>query len=430
MKYYKILSTLALGCLLTLASCDDDEKLNLRDYPDNSPIIETDAALGEDKVINLVYDEEGVLNYSTISRTYTFKFMPSKEDINIKYEIVSKDIPADKIEISKTEETIKAGFTESTVSITLKDFSFAKFDAEEYELGVKATVTGFKVPSEPVVSKFAINKEAYLASYSIVNGKESETYFVRDYDGSKILNKEPIIYSFKLVFDKPLIKDTKIKLETKNVDEKFLNTISWTPSDLVIAAGSKESEIITWSIKDDFLLATDKNEEHDLELHITAEENSNTGSEDNVVQIYVEKRFKNIFAIDDKKAEWNDLEKKNWSITSDSEFWGEIESLIDGKGENTIYANGDNLTFIVDLAKVEPIKGLGFKNSYNYATKEIKISTSIDHVTWKEQGVETMAQANMQYLRINNPIEARYIKYEMLEKHSWSIYLNQVYIYK
>ena len=87
-------------------------------------------------------------------------------------DIINTNIPKENVEISATKVVLPAGSTDASVTVTLKDedFSFAasNYDATTYELGVKASVEGYKIGTEPIESKVVIEKEAYTASCSVV----------------------------------------------------------------------------------------------------------------------------------------------------------------------------------------------------------------------------------------------------------------------
>ena len=138
MKVYNtpFLFILALATLFTLASCQDDEALDLETFPVNQPVITINGTEGAS---NAIYKSDGTLELDgVVSRTYTFNFLASPEDATVTFDVLSTNIPKENIEISSTKAIIPAGATTASVTVTLKDedFSFAasNYDAVTYEL--------------------------------------------------------------------------------------------------------------------------------------------------------------------------------------------------------------------------------------------------------------------------------------------------------
>ena len=231
MKVYNtpFLFILALATLFTLASCQDDEALDLETFPVNQPVITINGTEGASKAeLNAIYKSDGTLELDgVVSRTYTFNFLASPEDATVTFDVLSTNIPKENIEISSTKAIIPAGATTASVTVTLKDedFSFAasNYDAVTYELGVKANVEGYKIGTEAIESKVVIKKEAYIASCSIVGSNGNTTLFERAYSNNQIMNPDPISYTFKVELDKPARKDIRINLTTTGLELSLIH---------------------------------------------------------------------------------------------------------------------------------------------------------------------------------------------------------------
>ena len=268
--HYKLFLSLAIGSFVTFAGCQDDEVVDLVKYPVNQPAITINDAEGASKAtLTAVYKSDGTLELNgPVTRTYTFHFAASPEDATVTFDVINTNIPKENVEISDTKVVLPAGSTDASVTVTLKDedFSFAasNYDAATYELGVKASVEGYKIGTESIESKIVIEKEAYIASCSVVGENGNTVSFERAFSQGAIVNTDPISYAFKMKLDKPARKDVKVKLATTGLDEKFMNKITVTPAEITIPAGELESAEITWSITDDFLLTTTEAEFHTL----------------------------------------------------------------------------------------------------------------------------------------------------------------------
>lgn len=441
MKYYKIYFALVIGCLFFLMSCEDDENLNLSTFPDNggSAIIsETEG--NSELILNATYNEDGILVVDgQVTRTYTFTFKPSPEDIIVSYDLLTKNIPAEIVRISKLVDTIPAGYSESSVEVILQDddFSFAQtnYDEEIYELGVKATAKGYKIPTDTIEAKVSIKKEAYTTPYSFLGEKGSTTTFERVYNNGQILNEDVISYSFKIVVDKPVLKELKLKLSMEGLNEKFLNTVTWSTTEVTIPVGAKISEVITWSIKDDFLMETAEEEAHSIKLTATSEDTTTPADpEEGFVTLNILKSLRNIAYLSGISPDWSLLDKSGWTIEANSSVSGLISRLIDGRGGvfGTYAYNSDFFSFTIDMTSEQTLKGLSidYYGGTGYSAKQVKILTSTDNVNWVSQGgLDTPSSLN-NYFKFLSNVNARYVKLEMTGSSEGIIVPSEIYIYK
>lgn len=444
MKYYKSFFALITGALFTLISCDDDETLDLLTYPENKPFVSiSDVTHDAEPIVKATYNSEGILELDNkVSRTHLFRFKASPEDINLSYEILSKNIPDGLIEISTTKDVLKPGYTDSYVTVTLKDedFGFAQtnYGEETYEIGVKTYFSGYKIDADPIESKIVIQKEAYTLK-SLIKGKDgSTTAFERAYSKGVIVNSDPISYSFTVQLDKPALKATKIKFATTGIDDKFLNTVTVTPAEVTIPAGEKTSEAIVWTVKDDFLLQTDQEEFHTLTVTPVFEDSSVVPDESNgVVALNISKVFRNFEYIETKDPGWTNLAKTGWAAELLTIAYGSISSIIDGIGgmiANDIYTYSNNMSFIIDMSSAKTFKAIEidyYRNSNSAsAPKNVKISTSMDKTDWTSQGEINTPQSYEHYMQFFTPATARYVKFELSEHYNGYIDITEIYVYE
>ena len=287
-----------------------------------------------------------------------------------------------------------------------------------------------------MTSKFSINKEAYLAGYSIVAEEGSTTEIKRTYMDGKIIEVEPMTYAFKVVLDKPAFKDTKVKLSTKNVPTAFENTATFTPNEVTIKAGEKESAVATWNLKNDILLSSTESEIYNLELHAEAED-ANAIAADNIAEMTITKMAQNYLYSETKDASWLSLAKDKWSVTKISSFSGNADILIDGTGGssgwNSVYTNSNLMSFYVDMTTEKAFKGIGIDyltNRTPSAAKEVALYTSNDGISWLPQGKVETTQLSSHYFSFPKPTEARYIKFELMNRYNSYIDLTEIYVYE
>ena len=438
--HYKLFLSLAIGSFVTFAGCQDDEVVDLVKYPVNQPAITINDAEGASKAtLTAVYKSDGTLELNgPVTRTYTFHFAASPEDATVTFDVINTNIPKENVEISDTKVVLPAGSTDASVTVTLKDedFSFAasNYDAATYELGVKASVEGYKIGTESIDSKIVIEKEAYIASCSVVGENGNTVSFERAFSQGAIVNTDPISYAFKMKLDKPARKDVKVKLATTGLDEKFMNKITVTPAEITIPAGELESAEITWSITDDFLLTTTEAEFHTLVVAASVESEDpvvKVNSKENILTFNVDKVVRNFKYLSAIGSNWVELSKDGWGAEIPSGVSGSASYLIDGNGGSygsDVYSSNP-FWFVIDMKSPQTFLALGMDYYYTYAAKKVRISTSLDNETWTSQGVLEAPRAGNHYFEFFSSITARYVKVELLAGFSSYIDVTEVYIY-
>ena len=192
---------------------------------------------------------------------------------------------------------------------------------------MKASVEGYKIGTESIESKIVIEKEAYIASCSVVGENGNTVSFERAFSQGAIVNTDPISYAFKMKLDKPARKDVKVKLATTGLDEKFMNKITVTPAEITIPAGELESAEITWSITDDFLLTTTEAEFHTLVVAASVESEDpvvKVNSKENILTFNVDKVVRNFKYLSAIGSNWVELSKDGWGaeIPSSAQWYG------------------------------------------------------------------------------------------------------------
>lgn len=440
--HYKLFLSLAIGSFVTFAGCQDDEVVDLVKYPVNQPAITIDGAEGASKAtLTAVYKSDGTLELDgPATRTYTFHFAASPEDATVTFDIINTNIPKENVEISATKVVLPAGSTDASVTVALKDedFNFAasNYDATTYELGVKASVEGYKIGTEPIESKVVIEKEAYSASCYVVGENGNSATFERAFSQGTIVNPDPISYTFKMKLDKPVRKDVKVKLATTGLGEQFMNDITVTPAEIIIPAGERESADITWSITDDFLLTTADPETYTLVVTASAESEDpvvGDNKEENFLTFNVSKVFRNFGYVSDKVANWIELDKTGWSVELEPPLRnGNL--LIDGKGgstENSVYRSAD-WWFVVDMKSEKTMTGFGidyYINGTPSSPQKVTISTSMDNETWVTQGAVDTPQSANHYFQFFVPQNARYVKVELKGLYNRYLDVTEVYVY-
>lgn len=427
------LSSIALCCAGIFMGCQEDEELNLLGYPENPVSIVTPGESGDVSTMKVkaTYNENGELVTATSLRhTWTVSLAtPSPEDVVLQIAPYCVNIPVDKVELSETTIKIPAGYVSASVTVGLKDddFSFAaeNLEAQTYELGFNVVnAEGLNLKTESATGKMVIEKDPYLVHVGLVGEKGNTVSMKRVCKDGEILGGA-VEYSFTVQLDRPVKEDLPISFNVSGIPEEFQGDISFTPSQLTIAAGEKSSEEIKWSISNDFLLTNEEDEVFNIVLKPILEDSDIVfvDQENENINIILNKTSSLLEFVDGTLSNWEQLDRSNWSATADA-WSGKPEGLFNN------YTWGDNVTFvetdssigeiIVDLGKEENLTGFWAYYKYTYisgyvylAPIKTELLVSSDKKEWSSLGVvDTPSSASENhYINFMIPVKTRYIKY-------------------
>ena len=140
---YRFFLLLAVGSLTALSGCGEDETPSLATYPDNNFSLVAEGGEGSEIIVNATYNNEGILEFDKPA-IFTFRFNASPEDAIVTFEPIGEDV-----ELSDTKLIIPAGYTDASVTLGIKNMDVfqSNYDEATYNLGVRATVQGYKMPS-------------------------------------------------------------------------------------------------------------------------------------------------------------------------------------------------------------------------------------------------------------------------------------------
>lgn len=428
------LSSIALCCAGIFMGCQEDEELNLLGYPENPVSIVTPGESGDVSTMKVkaTYNENGELVTATSLRhTWTVSLAtPSPEDVVLQIAPYCVNIPVDKVELSETTIKIPAGYVSASVTVGLKgdDFSFAaeNLEAQTYELGFNVVnAEGLNLKTESATGKMVIEKDPYLVHVSMA-GESGNTVAMKRVckDGDVIGGA--VEYSFEVQLDRPVKEDLPISFSVAGIPEEFLGDASFTPAQVTIPAGEKNSGEIKWAISNDFLVANEEDEVFDIVLNPIFESNDvvSINQEYGNINITLNKASSLLEFVNGTLSNWEQLDRRNWSATANG-WSGNTECLFDG------YTWGDNVTFveidnsigeiIIDLGQEKNITGFWAYYKYTYmsggyayfAPINTELSVSMDQQQWSSLGtVETPTSAEENhYINFVVPVKTRYIKY-------------------
>ena len=344
------------------------------------------------------------------------------------------------VELSDTKLIIPAGYTDASVTLGIKNMDVfqSNYDEATYNLGVRATVQGYKMPSITLEAKALIKKEAYVATGFLEGKVGNKTTFEHTYFNGEFKDTERNLYTFSVQLDRPARKDVKVKLTTEGVDDEYLKDISITPAEIIIPAGEKTSGDITWEITNDFLLRTSDDSSNTLNITAVFECEDPVFVQDekrSSFTLNINKYIRGFEHISYKRPSgWIEWAKQGWSVDVEdsSDFYQNDGggSLIDGETKGNyegICSDGD-ISFTLDMGEEKTITGVGLDYIYYYAPQNVQLSVSSDGNTWNYLGKVATADENADYYQFIESITARYVKFDLLA--SWGCELYEIYVFK
>ena len=140
---------------------------------------------GSEITVNATYNNEGILEFDK-PVIFTFRFNASPEDAIVTFEPIGEDV-----ELSDTKLIIPAGYTDASVTLGIKNMDVfqSNYDEATYNLGVRATVQGYKMPSITLEAKALIKKEAYVATGFLEGKVGNKTTFEHTYFNGEFKDK-------------------------------------------------------------------------------------------------------------------------------------------------------------------------------------------------------------------------------------------------
>lgn len=441
MKRIMKIFNLALAAVAALAviACDECNKPELAGYPDTEIGFAIADVEGNPSSItlNATYDAQGVLSASgNLTRTYILSLeSPSPEDTVFEVEPLIVGIPEEFVTIDKTELVIPAGSKSETVTVefTGDDFSFAAVEAETYELGVRIKdIKGYKphFKGEPE-GKVIVEKVPYQSDVTmVIDGTNATSItFKRSYVDGKIINEDKMTLDFKAVLSRPALTSLEIPFELSGVPAGFESSVKFSSSSLKVAAGEKESSVVTLDIADDFVLVGGDNpESYPLLLQAVVNDDNPfvAFSADCSLAITVNKvldlmsmsnasEFASLTRIEPNKP-------STWTGSGDG--MGSFGSMFDGvtTGYSDYYYF---YSFEVDMKEVKAINGVKiycYYSSISYMPNHFTIDVSEDGNSWMSLGeVEDGRSAGHPvHVMFLKQVKARYLKFTSLETSKYS----------
>lgn len=410
--------------------CQEDENLNLIGYPENSISVTTpdDSENLSDITVQATYDDNGKLIVaSPLKRTWHISLStPSPQDVVLQVAPIAINIPQEKVEISATSVTIPAGSVTAEVTVGIKndDLTFAEeeFAEKTYALGLQiVNGEGVNLNMETAAGKLIIEKEAYQVHVAVAGENGNVVNMRRVYKNGEVTG-DPIRYAFSIQLDRPLKEDLAISFITEGIAENFKDDITYTPSEVVIPAGSRESDVIEWAVTNDFLMTTEEDEVFNIVLKPVFEsaEYVLPDGTDAVIKINLVKSSSALEFISEPLAEWEELNKDNWVATFGQGWSGDAGDLIDGQLWTNVWFVGTeeagelaDVTF--DLQEEKELAGFWAKytlrQSVCYAPTQTEIFISSDNLEWTSIGTVETPSVENHYIKFSSPVKTRYVKY-------------------
>lgn len=222
-----------------------------------------------------------------------------------------------------------------------------------------------------------------------------------------------------------------------------LDDITVSPEEITIPAGQLESEEITWSMSDKFVLSTEDAGVFEFKVKptfISEEKNLSVSENKGNISLRTSKSVLNIkHAVEGFDDSYKDLDRSGWEVTDfvDFQTGANGANILDDNKNTYVYYNYNDIpgSFIVDMKNEQILKGIEFQYKfyfrYWYATKNISISTSSDRNAWVNHGnVSGLPAQEFHYIQFVKPVTARYIKVSIKGYHTGGVQLSSIKMFE
>lgn len=432
-----LLSVLVLGSGV-LAGCREDEELNLAGYPDvEVGVVIADAENAAEATVKATYAAgTGELQLDgALTRTYIFSLStPSPKDASFVVEPIISNIPEELVTISETELFIPTGGISASVTVGLVDentsFMADEITAQTYELGVRlVSADGSQLELAQTEARVKVEKEAYLSTASVVGTDGgNEAIFERGCLDGEIVTEDPISYEFKIVLDKPALNDVTFALSSTGTPEDYKSYESFSESQVTIAAGELESEVVTWGATDDFLEGNDDPATYTVSLAAAVTSDDATvaiSEEQSACTMTIVKVFDRLLFLDGAMdPSWTKYDTTGWTTVPES-----AASVI---FDDSTYSYNNDGYFEIDMQSAKDVYGFcikGYAGWAFYLGDAYAISTSDDGKVWVSQGELNTDDSgtDIQYIGLLKSVNTRYIRFESVK--GYYCYVSEFEVY-
>lgn len=450
--YYTRFACCLLMGALAIASCQEDENLNLPSYPQGDVLLTIAETKGASEAVVMgTYTEDGSLQLDgLLSRTYNIKLStPVQEDVTIELEAFTTNIPEDLVALDVNKVVIPIGFNSASVTLTMKDetlsFANTQYDEKAYELGVRLTsIQGNDVNSELKSAKVVVNKEAYSSVSSLkIKGGQKPVFKRLQMDGSVIMEPKPL--EFSLVLSKPALEDVTYKFSFHGLSSDLLEAVQ-PLADVTIPKGQRESEIVSLNFTDDnfWKLANGELVEGKLiasvasdNVYVDAEESQNSFS------FTCHEMENNLELVQNQYGKRPIHDRSTWTGSVSNFISPVIDDIIDcstydwGSYPDAMTGNQaaeSPCSVTMDMIDKREVAGFNLRlsSAQDNATK-MYVFISDDGVDWKKMGTLDASTDKIYstwnlYISFLVPQEARYIKLDV--EYDGRFGLNDFTIYR
>ena len=426
-----------------LVGCQEDETLNLKDFP--TPVVSISVLNSDNPVLgNFVatYQPDGQLAIENEPAVKISLERPYIDDVVVNLDYTLENLSSDSYDFPK-QIKIPAGKTESSFTLDNLAASFDSFDKMTYGVGIKAAQV--KVGGDAITcdatADIRIDKEAFSSAVSFEGEAGNDITFTRVFWDGTIKNEAGMTAKLFAKLSKVFYEDVSLKLSLNITDDRLNGQVQLSSTDVLIPAGSQISPEIICTISDDFLLENTNEETFSFEIKAElSAENAHLDKTalDNAVKMTINKTLTIISMSKVKNPDWISLDRNTWKLSAAPSVSGDLNSIIDNSEYSYVNSySGTPLWIVADFKKPETLKGAGFNISSRiwYPPTKIQILVSDNGTAWKSLGKADVPQPQgysdyEYYLDFLIPITARYIKYEVLESSSSTKYLAEFYAFE
>lgn len=226
--------------------------------------------------------------------------------------------------------------------------------------------------------------------------------------------------TFTICLNRPVEQDVTIGLETALNEVLPEDKVTLSSPSVTIPAGKTVSEPVTVSVSDwSFAVENKLKTEYKVTVKVaSAGAGVKIGQQKEVYLDITKNAFLNLASASSATVKGKQIaDRKAWVITLQDGCEGPASNLVDGSTGSDVARNGV-FWVQIDLGAKTNISALYTRHwGAAYAPRMIEVYTSDDGDNWMSQG-QIARSGNQQYTNLISPVEARYIKYDIVTNAS------------
>lgn len=234
---------------------------------------------------------------------------------------------------------------------------------------------------------------------------------------------------------KPVTADVRVKISV-TCEGISTEAIRLTKQEVLIKAGEMKSEEITAQVDMAFAESSHDKKEYQFKLLI---DEIQTDAPNTLLSTTLKQMVLPIF-----KSAYVNLalgvpaeaklmaDRSVWTVTMESGLQGAVANLTDGSTSTDVARDGQGFWVMIDFGEAKTIAGIKIQHygrGISYTATEVELLTSNDGSNWSSMSA-VKPNSSIQNILLISPVEARYLKYQMLSIYGSRVSVTELDVYE